>query len=206
MTARPITRREMSELCPTANLPLLADRWPLAVTLTLIKLARCLEALDSLLPLSCSSRFRGMATASVPHCRKSQLHAKGVRLATHWHSTNPRAKCHTPQTECAQEGLSAMAGGYCLAWGNVRSDRQPCRCGRAQQSFPWKPQLPPKKVGADSPSVPEFGRHPRILQRAGLHISHRTASSKASQRCQPCLRLRVAVWCHTVSLENIPWA
>ena len=78
-----ITRREMSELCPTANLPLLADRWPLAVTLTLIKLARCLEALDSLLPLSCSSRFRGMATASVPHCRKSQLHAKGVRLATH---------------------------------------------------------------------------------------------------------------------------
>ena len=72
-------------MCPTANLPLLAGRWPLAVTLALnlIKLARCLEALDSLLPLSCSSRFRGMATASVPHCRKSQLHAKGVRLATH---------------------------------------------------------------------------------------------------------------------------
>lgn len=109
----------MSELCPTANLPLLAGRWPLAVTLalSLIKLARCLEALDSLLPLSCSSRFRGMATASVPHCRKSQLHAKGVRLATHWHSTNPRAKCHTPQTECAQEGLSdSLQWREAIAW------------------------------------------------------------------------------------------
>jgi hypothetical protein len=155
-----------------------------------------------------------MATASVPHCRKSQLHAKGVRLATHWHSTNPRAKCRTPQTKwtkwtkCAQEGLSAMAGGYCLAWGNVRSNFRPTAVSLVavrQQSFPWKPQLPPKKVGADSPSVPEFGRHPRILQRAGLHISHRTASSKASQRCQPCLRLCVAVWCRTVSENIIPW-
>ena len=172
------------------------------MTLALIKLARRLEALDSLIPLSCSSRFRGMATASVPHCRKSQLHAKGVRLATH--STNPRAKCHTPQTECAQDGLSAMAGGYCLAWGNMRSDRQPCRCGRAQQSFPWKPQLPPKKVGADSPSVPEFGRHPRILQRAGLHISHRTASSKGVPALPALLETSCCCWCYTVS-ESIPW-
>ena len=57
----------------------------------LLELARCHghDALNGFSP-SCRKRFKGMATVPVPHCRNTQSHAKGTRLAVH--STSPRAK------------------------------------------------------------------------------------------------------------------
>lgn len=58
--------------------------------------------------------------------------------------------------------------------------RKPCRCGRAQQSFPWKPQ-------------PLTLRFTQAYQCSDKHLATgraphqpQTASSAASQCCQPC--------------------
>jgi hypothetical protein len=67
-----------------------------------------------------------------------------------------------------------------LVWGNMHLNRKPCRCGRAQQSFPWKPQ-------------PLTLRFTQAYQCSDRHLATgraphqpQTASSAASQCYQPC--------------------
>jgi hypothetical protein len=112
----------------------------------------------------------------VPRCRNTQSHASEYGWLCIPSALAP--------SDAHQDGQCAervdVRRREANAWpGATHWNREPCRCGRAQQSFPWKPQpLTSARSSVCSDRHLATGRAPHQPQ---------TASSAASQRCQPCM-------------------